>query len=344
MRYAGNPHPPKACRTPLEQCSAQAGGKAPSNSLQSQILGCYTSCQVSTSGDFKYLCTYTGGAASGTCTTINADGSACGTDPGGNTNTPQTNVNPADSGGSCPTGTTAGTVNGKTYCAGSGNTNIAQSGTQTGQNANGSNTQVASTTTQTTTNANGTTTTTVITTTSGALGSSANPTFAKLDPNAPNAVSIKGAGSCDPTKSDYAQCIGMQGQGQCVDNPATPENECTGTGDGEGAGDCDPTAADYIECISPGSTLEHTDNGGETYESVTQDFIDGVEGSPIGQVATGLTGTMSTGTCPVASFEMFNRTYAINHHCTMLDDNGSILSVMAHLCWVVVGIRILMSA
>ncbi len=327
------------CRSLSGQCAAQAsaGGSFGSAKLLTSLLGCGVSCQLSVSGDFKYACKYTGGVPEAyTCI---GDEISCGKAVGSNVPESQNTNVTAPENGSCPAGTSAGTVNGQPYCASSANTNISNSG-NTGQNPNGSTTEVETTITQTATNPDGSTSTTTITTRSGAVGTSSNPSVVKIDPNSVSNVSIKGSGNCDPTKSDYAQCIGMpSGSGS-----GSGTGDGDGDGDGEG-GECDPESSDYLQCLA-GEQSAYGDfgNGEKTLQTVADNFYTGVEESSIGQLASSISGGLPAGSCPVVNFEMFGRNFTMDFWCEIYSDNGDVISTVARAGWVLMGILIILGA
>lgn len=332
------------CETIADNCARRAANDDViySSALLTKSNNCQVSCALrvgGSGGDSRYSCYYTGEPA------VPNGQLVCSSDPTGElcatavgSNQPQDltgGFTPGVPSGGCPAGSTQGTLNGVAGCASSSGVNVSSSTgnpSTGGGSATGTNTQISTTTTTTSTLPNGSTVTTTITSTQGQLGTAGNPLQ----------VEQSGAKQCDPTAANYAQCIDMAGAVTAGVNAAGSGSG--GGGEGEGAGECDPTAANYIECISPSNALDHTDNGVKSFQSITDEFIDSVRSGDIGQMATGLGGSMPAGQCPTASFAMFGQSFVIDQHCQLLDSISGALSVMMHIVWVVMGVLILLSA
>jgi hypothetical protein len=120
----------------------------------------------------------------------------------------------------------------------------------------------------------------------------------------------------------------------------------TGEGDGEGSGgECDPTSTDYLQCLAgEGSDYGDFGNGDKSMHSVADTFYTGVSQTAVGQLANSISGGVPSGTCPVVHFDMFGRSFTMDFWCQIYEQNGSVISTVAHGAWVLMGLVIILGA
>lgn len=114
-----------------------------------------------------------------------------------------------------------------------------------------------------------------------------------------------GAGECDPTAANYAECIGIPGTGETT----------------------------------------YSDQSGETMQQSAEGYYDSLSTVPIIAATSGIANIFSgTGTCPTPSFSAFGDTFTIDLHCTIYSNIAGIFSAVMLVFWSIVGVRNVMSA
>lgn len=143
-----------------------------------------------------------------------------------------------------------------------------------------------------------------------------------------NETTTQGAGQCDPTSADYAQCIGMQEE--------------------SGAGECDPESSDYFECIGGNEPIDPSSYSTRTQQSLTastEAYTTGLSSIPVIAAAQNITTAFDgQGACPAPTFDAFGSTWALDYHCTLYQSISGILSAAMLVFWTLAGIRHVMSA
>lgn len=121
---------------------------------------------------------------------------------------------------------------------------------------------------------------------------------------------VEGAGDCDPTSRNYAECAGF-----------LPELE-----------DARGTRTD----LSTGASMD----------SVAGNVYTRLENAPIVQMIGNVSGvfSFSNAACPTPSFEAFGSIVSIDYHCTLYLEIAGILSVLMMIVFSIGGIRHIASA
>jgi hypothetical protein len=143
-----------------------------------------------------------------------------------------------------------------------------------------------------------------------------------------------GAGTCDATESDYAECIGLgEGTGgltttesQHLSETASRLGEIrdavTGTG------------------TAPGDKFTESD-----LETSTGNYYGSLQAVPIVAAVGNFTAAFAgAGNCPAPTFQAFGNTYNFDYHCTLYAQIAGVLSGAMFFFWSIVGIRHIMSA
>lgn len=181
-------------------------------------------------------------------------------------------------------------------------------------------------------------------------GSGATSGTASTSPTVPSNTTITNTTTTNTTNPDgstttttVTQVIGGSPSGGSGNGTGTGSGN--GSGSGSGGGQCDPTASDYLTCLA-GNQSAYGDfgEGDKTFQSVGDNFYQGLQQTGIGQMASSIAGGLSAGTCPTVTFEMFNRTYMMAMWCTLFDDNSAVILAVAHACWILMGIVIILGA
>jgi hypothetical protein len=81
-----------------------------------------------------------------------------------------------------------------------------------------------------------------------------------------------------------------------------------------------------------------------TIQSATQTYISAIQGAPIVAALASLSGSVPSGTCPAPSIVLWAHTFTLDAQCTLWDSIASVVSAIMLAAWVIMGVRILMSA
>lgn len=113
----------------------------------------------------------------------------------------------------------------------------------------------------------------------------------------------------------------------------------SGTGLTAGNGDCGATG---VDCAGDGTvpavpTVPTVQAAGSTY-------VAAVRGAPIVMALSGIATAMPSGTCPVVNLPVFGHTVVMDVQCTLWDSVASTVGLIMMVCYVLLGVRILMTA
>lgn len=140
----------------------------------------------------------------------------------------------------------------------------------------------------------------------------------------------KGAGKCDPTSQNYAECIGeTEMEGETLETLEGIEDgiaELVDIFSQEGTG-----AGSSFEDQSVGDTM-----GG---------FSEAINDVPVIAAVNNLANAFAgSGTCPTPSFTIFGTSFSFDYHCTLYANVAGLLSAAMLVFWSLIGIREVMSA
>lgn len=278
----GFPRTPNSSGVCVANCTQMQGQTFGTVFDTSTVNGCKVSCTATVGSAWPLNCVYTGeGAGDGTdlSTSLPQDGIPP---------PPGAVPDPTPNDPNCPANTSPGYVNGEPYCAptyGPGGV-VIPPGTE--QNATTS-TTVQQQTSTTVTNSNGSTTTTIITNTTS-YGSSAS--------TGEGEGTGEGAGDCDPTATNYFECIGVL-QAPPEDGGASLIQSITDQVNTSSDADKDAV----IETIDDASTHQFV-----TPDGVQADFLGALPGSAsCNPLVINIPGHVLTLSC--ARFEQFKQVY-----------------------------------
>jgi len=140
----------------------------------------------------------------------------------------------------------------------------------------------------------------------------------ELDP------AVEGAGDCDPTSTNYQECISGSG----------------GWGDGDSQNLTAITTALTQEGAGYGSGL-----GGQSLVDSTGDYVTSLDSVPFVAAVGNFSNVFSgSGVCPIPSFTAFGVEHSIDMHCTLYTNVAGIMSAFMIIVWSITGTRHLMSA
>lgn len=114
-------------------------------------------------------------------------------------------------------------------------------------------------------------------------------------------------------------------------------SDSSGDGDGEGEGECTED-----ECTG---TLPEELEELDSFQEITQGFLDRLAAAPIIDAVTGVGDDMPTGTCPDWSFEVFDTTLSLSAPmCDIWENISGILSAAMLVVWGLLAARIVLTA